>query len=222
MESPAVATPFEFFSQLHLRELTGLRAHTLAELLAHLAAVPGACIYHHTHHFLQRHQYLSPEPPNDFSYWIAEALGEDRVAERVASIDTLKYTSIRALREKLIATVEEEGRRAPHVLTKQAAHGEEFHFIKAVSVVFPTGLTTTTLAGFMECMEKVTIHSLYYHIFEARLRLERATNDFSCWLSDALGETELASRIARLDPYTHTMEGLRAKIVSMLRRRVYP
>lgn len=211
---------FVFYSQLHLRELTGIRARTLDELCTHLADVPGACIYHHTHHFLQRHQYLSPEPPNDFAYWVAESLGEDRIGERLAAIDTLRYTSIRALREKLIATLEEERQRAPAVFEKPAPENEAFDFIKSLSVVFPTPYRARTLEQFQEGLRRVTISSLYFHIFAARLRLEKPTNDFSLWLEESLGERELAAKIARLDPYTHTMEGLRARIIGLIGKKL--
>ena len=36
----------------------------------------------------------------------------------------------------------------------------------------------------------------------------------------SLGEKLLAEQIARLDPYTHTMEGLRTRIMSLVRKRL--
>ena len=89
--------PFKFCTRLHLSELTGLRATTLGQLLALIKEVPGSCIYHHTHRFLQQHQYLSPEPPNDFAYWVTDILGEDELGEKLASIDTMQYPTIRNL-----------------------------------------------------------------------------------------------------------------------------
>lgn len=220
MSATKASSPFVFYSQLSLRELTGIRAWTLNELLANLRIVSGACIYHHTHHFLQRHQYLSPEPPNDFAYWVSESLGEDRIGERLASIDTLQYTTLRALREKIIETLEGERERSAAAFDRPAPEGESFHFIKSVSVVFPTSHTASTLEEFLEVVGKVTISSLYFHIFASRLRLERPTNDFSLWFEDSLGEKQLAAQIARLDPYTHTMEGLRARIMALVRKRL--
>ena len=69
------AEPFRFYTRLHLTELTGLRAAGLVQLVRLLKSVPGGSIYYHTHRFLQQHQYLSPEPPNDFAYWVREILG---------------------------------------------------------------------------------------------------------------------------------------------------
>jgi hypothetical protein len=45
-------------------------------------------------------------------------------------------------------------------------------------------------------------------------------NDFSNWLTVALGETALADKIQRLDPYTHTLEGLRRRIMTLVSKRI--
>jgi len=46
------------------------------------------------------------------------------------------------------------------------------------------------------------------------LRLSREENDFSCWLRD-LGYPEIAKEIAKLDPYTETLETIREKILKI-------
>lgn len=66
---------FRFSTQGSIPELTGLKAANLQQLLDSVKTVPGSVIYHHTHRFLLQHQYLSPEPPNDFAYWITGILG---------------------------------------------------------------------------------------------------------------------------------------------------
>lgn len=214
---PNGSEPFHFSTQVHLRELTGLKARNLNELLLHLKTVPGSVIYHHTHHFLQQHHYLSPEPPNDFAYWVTEALNEVQLGEKLASINTCEFSTLRALREKIAATIENFLEKSKRPL-KEANEGQEFHFIKSVSFVFPTPYSASTLEEFCDVLGKVSIHSIYYHMFEARLRLERGVNDFSVWLETALGETELAKKIARLDPYTHTLEALREKIMGLVKK----
>jgi hypothetical protein len=62
----------------------------------------------------------------------------------------------------------------------------------------------------------VTVDSIYFHIFEARLRLQKGTNDFSIWMADSLGEKELAEKIANIDPYIYTIENLRSKIIEYI------
>ncbi|MCX5707787.1 MAG: DUF5752 family protein [Candidatus Omnitrophica bacterium] len=166
---------------------------------------------------MEQHQYLSPEPPNDFAYWIAQVIGEDELAERLASIDTVRFSTIRSLREQLIATIETYLEEKPLSKLRFAGAGEEFHFIKSVSFILPTAHVANNLEEFMGILEKITINSIYFHVFEARLRLERPTNDFSEWMEDALGCSDIADEIARLDPYTYTMEELRKRIISIVR-----
>ncbi len=62
--------------------------------------------------------------------------------------------------------------------------------------------------------------SLYFHIFESRLRLGRGLNDFTAWLRDNLDETELGDEIAKLDPYTYTLEGLRSSLIQLLEKHI--
>ncbi len=212
--------PFRFYTRLHLSELTGLRATTLGQLLDLIKTVNGSCIYHHTHRFLQQHQYFSPEPPNDFAYWVSEVIGEDELGETLASIDTVQYSTIRDLREKIAVAIEEYLKANKLANLKFARADEEFHFIKSVSFVLPTHYVAYDLNEFLGILSKITIDSIYFHVFEARLRLERANNDFSNWIEHSLADKELADMIARLDPYTQTLEGLRKSLIQMLQDRI--
>ena len=219
-EATKTIDPFRFYTRMHLSALTGLRAATLEELLGLVRDVPGACIYHHTHRFLQQHQYLSPEPPNDFAYWVKEVLGENELGEQLASIDTVQFTTIRELRDKIAATIAEYLKENPSAGKRFAHEDQQFHFIKSMSFVLPTKYTAANLSEFADILKKVTIDSIYFHVFEARLRLEKGTNDFSLWMETSLGDTDLAKRIARLDPYTQTLEDLRATIIGIVQKRL--
>ncbi len=211
--------PFQFYTRLNLSELTGLKARTLEELLELLRDVSGSCIYHHTHRFLQQHQYLSPEPPNDFAFWVGEVLGEKELAERLASIDTVQFQSIRALREKIIETIGEYLKESPTSKNRFASGAQAFYFIKSVSFVMPTRYTALDAKEFADALGKITVDSLYYHIFESRLRLERGENDFSNWFKNSLGEDEVARSISRLDPYTRTLDDLRKTLIRIIGKR---
>lgn len=210
--------PFRFYTRLHLSGLTGLKAATMGEFLSLIKEVPGSCIYHHTHRFLQQHQFFSPEPPNDFAYWVAEILGEDVLGEQLASIDTVQFSTIRSLREKIILTLENYLKKYPSVAVKRAKEGSEFNFIKSVSFVLPTNYVVTDLREFADVLKKITVDSIYFHIFESRLRLEKKSNDFSLWIETSLGNPKLAGRISNLDPYTQTLEDLRKTIIEVIER----
>jgi hypothetical protein len=211
-------THFEFRSLLNLTLLTGLRARDLAELVQHMRTVPGAVIYHHTHHFLVQHQYLSPEPPNDFAYWVSNILLEERLGEELAAVDVLRFQTVRDLRNALIQVIQEFLDSSSNLRT--APPGEEFHFMQSVSYVIPTGIRVANLAQFRDGLERVSLSSIAYHMFDARLRLERGDNDFSRWLEHSLGEQRLADAFRKVDPYTFTQEGLRRRLISLVGRRL--
>lgn len=217
-ETTRAQTPFEFYSRLDMTLLTGRRAHDLPELLENLRVVPGSVIYHHTHHFLVQHQYLSPEPPNDFAYWISNTLLEERLGEELASLDVMRFSTIRELRDALVRTIEGFLERTARV--RAAPPGEEFHFMRSVSFVLPTGISAWDLRGFRDGIAHLSLSTIAYHMFDARLRLEKGDNDFSRWMETALGEKQLADALRSVDPYTHTEEGLRQRIIALVDRRL--
>lgn len=212
------ADPFEFRSLLNLTLLTGLRARDLAELVQHMRTVPGAVIYHHTHHFLVQHQFLSPEPPNDFAYWVSNILLEERLGEELAAVDLLRFPTLRDLRNALIQVIQDFLDRSSNLRT--APPGEEFHFMESVSYVMPTSVRAINLAEFRDGLARVSLSSIAYHMFDARLRLERADNDFSRWLENSLGEAQLAEAFRKVDPYTYTWDGLRRRLLGMVGQKL--
>ncbi len=206
--------PFHFYTQVHLHELTGLKASNLAELLEGIREVPGSVIYYHTHRFVLQHQYLTDEPSNEFAYWVSMALQEETLAERLAGIDICEFSSIRPLRERIVEVIENHLASSMGPL-REAQEGWEFHFVRSISFIFPTHFEAHTLREFVEVLRKVTINSIYFHMVEARLRLEKGINDFSEWVATSLDNEPLAAEIARLDPYTVAMEGLREQLIGL-------
>jgi len=207
--------PFYFCTRLNLRELTGLRARNLKELVETIKIVPGSSIFHHTHMFLQQNLRMSPEHPNDFAYWVTGALGEYKLGEQLSSIDLLEFGSIREIRERIISIIEKNLFERQESL-RQAPLGREFEFVKSHSFILPTPYTAYNLWQFIRILKKVTIQSIYFHMFEAKLRLERGTNDFSNWIENSLNKPALAKKIASIDPYTYTLESLREKIIDIV------
>lgn len=212
-----VVAPFQFCTSLVLEEATGLRASTLPQLLSLLREVPESCIYHHTHYFLLAHQYLTLAPTNDFAYWVMEVLGEEALGERLAAIDIMSFNSLRQLREALVAMIEEYLQQAAVAKLRFVGEGEEFFFTKSMLLIMPTPHQASTLAEFAQALERVSLHTLYFHMFDARLRLGRPTNDFARWLGEQLGLRELAQQVERLDPYSQTLEELRGSLLALIR-----
>jgi hypothetical protein len=212
--------PFRFCTRLHLSELTGLKAATLGELLRLIKEVPDACIYNHTHRFLQQHQYLSPEPTNDFAYWVTEVFGERELGERLLRIDTVQYSSLDQLRKRIALIIGAYLKKNFLARIKLAKREEEFHFVKTISFIIPTDYLAYDLIEFKEALKKVSLDSIYFHVFEARLRLGRKISDFSDWIENCIGDKELAEEISKLNPYTHTLEELRSKIIGFIEAKI--
>jgi hypothetical protein len=205
--------PFHFYTERRLVRLTGRKATTLPELLHHLREVSGSSVFYHTHHLYLSHHFVTPAFYNDFATWSLEALLEPELAERLAAIDLLVFTAIRPLRTAIADTIGrhlQANRRRP----RECPPGDEFHFCESQSFVMATGLVAEDVAGFFRLLPQVTTVSLYYHFFEARLRLHRRTNDFSNWL-EGLGERALADAIDRLDPYVVTLDELKQQILRL-------
>ena len=209
--------PFRFFTERHLIVLTGLKARNLPELLRNLETVPDACVFHHTHSHYLSHHFEKPIVYNEFAAWVSHALQEKKLAELLAAVDLFSFTSIRGLREELVRTIcrflQESGGRL-----RESPPGDEFHFAKSKSFILPTRHWAGNVSEFRQILPHITSMALYFHFFEARLRLERPTNDFSAWLG-SIGETELAERIDRLNPYDYTLDELKQKIIELAEGR---
>ncbi len=210
--------PFRFYSRLHLTQLTGLKAKNLPELAEILKNAPDDIIYFHMHHFLEEQYFTVPQLSNDFAVWVDTALGNDVLAERMASIDPFDFSSLGALRERLVSVISEY--LATSVTMREAAEGREFHFMKAVSVILPTTYVAHDLREFTEALRKISLDSLYFHIFESKLRLGKGLNDFTVWMNEGLGDAELAEEVARINPYTYTLEGLRSSLIQRIEKRI--
>ncbi|MDO9028002.1 MAG: DUF5752 family protein, partial [Candidatus Roizmanbacteria bacterium] len=150
--------PFRFYTRLNMKELTGLKARNLSELVSILKDVPDSVVYYHTHHFIEEHQYLIPQPANDFALWISDALDDQILAEKIANIDTFEFSTIGELRDRIVAVISEELSTRQNCRT--ALEGREFHFIKSVSVILPTPYIAHDLREFVEVLRKVSINSL--------------------------------------------------------------
>ncbi len=211
------AEPFRFNTRMRVRQLTGLKARNIVELMSILETAPDSVVYYHTHRFLEDHYYLTPEPANDFALWVGDALANEELAERLASVDTFEFATLSALRDTLVRVIRESfpsGRTPSELCNVQP--GREFHFLKSVSIIMETPYLAHDLKEFMEALRHVSSGSLNFHFFESRLRLGRGVNDFSVWLEKSLGENELGERIARVNPYAYTLEGLRSELIQMV------
>ena len=213
--SQADPGPFVFFTELRLAVMTGVVARDLAGLQSGLASVPGSSVFYHTHQAYLSQHFQTPVYYNDFARWVSDALREYALAERIAALDMLSFTSVRQLREAMLSLMVE--RLAGDDTPPAAPAGEQFYFCRSRSYILPSGLVARTVPDLFAAVQQASHASLYYHFFEARLRLGRASNNFSDWLLRK-GRADLAADIEALDPYVRTLDELKADIAAVGRK----
>jgi hypothetical protein len=184
------------------------------ELLEAIRACPESSIFQHTFQTLAEHHFISGGFSNDFSHWAFASCNEVELAERLAAIDVREFTSIAALRERLIHIIETYLQKNPRAATRAAM--EPFYLMASDLVVIPTPYLARNLEEFAEGLRKVSIHAIYYHFIDARLRLKLNTNDFSVWLEKELDLSQAAEKVNRIDIYTSTLEGVRRGILKVV------
>jgi hypothetical protein len=209
-------TSFEFFTVAHLTRIGNLSAGTLAELLSCLEQCSDASIFHHTFQTLSSHHYLTEGFSNDFAQWVLADANRDALAEQLGALDIRDYTSIAALRADLCQAVREYTEQHPEFAHQQTL--ERFYFCESLEVTLPFGMTARTLAEFHAGVKRLSHSAFYFHFISSRMRLHLGTNDFSYWLADSLGLKTLADNINRIDIYTNTLDGARAKLLRLVER----
>ncbi len=219
VQAPAAAVrgaraPFCFNSAAHLLRIGREKANSLGELLDDLRTCPDDSIFQHTFQTLQEHHFIREGFTNDFAHWTFAACNEVALAERLAGVDVREFTSIRALRQRLVEIVEDYLHRNPRARDRAAL--EPFYFAASDLVVIPTPFVAGNLIEFAEALPKVSIHSIHFHFIDARLRLKLNSNDFSVWLENELDLGTLADRLNRIDIYTATLQGVRRQILRII------
>lgn len=210
--------PFQFLTRQNLTYLLGRKAKNLAALLAGIKEAPPSCIYQHTHHYLEQHEFLSPEPPNDFAYWITNVIQNDALGEEIAGIDLRSFNSLEEIRSRFIEITENSIQQDPESSIRNVPAGEEFHFMGAQTFVFPTQYIAHDLLEFKQCLQSVSNYSIYYHMFEAPLFQEKAR--FCYWIQNSLEDEKLALAFRNLDPYTQTLNNLKQNLIRLVRVRL--
>lgn len=206
--------PFYFNSAAHLLRISRDKAMNLQELLEALRTCSDACIFQHTFQTLEEHHFIREGFSNDFSHWAFSACNEVELAERLAALDVREFTSIAALREQLVRLLADHLRKSPRAATRAAT--EPFYLMASEIVVVPTPYVARNLQEFADGLRKVSIHGIYYHFIDARLRLKLNSNDFSIWLEQELDMGQAADRLNRIDIYTSTLEGVRRSILKVI------
>jgi hypothetical protein len=209
-----VATPFQFRALQVVTKYTGVAADGPRSLSKGMARVPTGSLFYHLHHALFRRHFTTAEFMNDFARWAWVTLREEALAEKLATVDPMDFTSVGDARNQLIHLLNEFVGQTEFV--QRVRPSERFYFLEAQSFVYPIGVPVSGLHEMRDRLRTVGPDAIFYHFVAAPLRLGQRDNDFSIWLEKELGETQRAAQIRTLSPYKTDLPALRAEIAQLL------
>lgn len=206
--------PFEFKQCASILKSTREKAKNLRDLREIIARVSDEAIFHHTYqYFLKGHIY---QYTNDFAQWAGESLEEEALAEHLSVIDPYEFKTIEDLRGALLAVIDRYLEDFPE--PREAMSGDEFHFNETITLIFPAGIRAKNLAEFLMAIKYVDAGSIYYHFYEARVRLGGGIDDFSTWIETSLDKKDLAEKVRAIDPFMHSIEEIRKHIIEVVEK----
>ncbi len=203
--------PFTFVGCVELQEMLGRRARNEQELLEHLEEIPADSIYFHTYSYFLRHSYIKGPYPNDFATWTAQEVGDNVLGERLGILNPFAFESVEALRSEIISIIDDHLKALKVV--PRVVHGEPFEFMSSRIIEIPTGIEVETFEDFASALKDVDVSVIYFHVFEAELRMDKGKSDFAIWLETSVGQGALAERLDAIDPYLLSLEEIRAQIL---------
>lgn len=209
-------TPFEFKQCISILKSTGKKAKNVKDLCNLIGSVSDESVFHHTYQYFLKEHVL--EYTNDFAHWVGESLEERSLSEQLSNIDPYGLETIKDVRREFQGVITGYLDRSPE--PREARRGDQFFFNETVTLVFPVGIWARNLAEFLMAMKVIESGSIYYHFYEARVRVQERVDDFSKWFTEALSKEELAATMRSIDPFMHNVEEIRAHIVEAVEEEV--
>jgi hypothetical protein len=209
-------TPFRFSTSASLTVVTGERATTVVDLTVRLREAPESVVFNHAVTVLEERHYLTHRYASDFATWAAAHLDLPTLAEQLAAVDVRDHATVASLKAALLSVLEAFAEAEPGAAHREARR--PFFLCRAQRVVMATPHEATDLASFAGALRRVSARSIGYHFIEARLARGPDVNDFSAWLRALPDCAPLAEAVHRIDPYTNTLETIRAKILALVER----
>ncbi len=207
---------FTFYKARYQFELTGKSARDISELISVIKEVDESSIFHHIYHALLDYHFLPIEYPNDFAYWIADVLHEPALAERLADPDLRDIHDLDALRARIVDITEDY--LATHDVSGRAGVGQEFHFIKSISVIFPTRHVASNISEALEVLKVIDLDSIFYYFIASRMLGGEHYKAFSRWIFEN-NSHELMESLDNLYPYGFAnLNAMRVEIVKIVER----
>ncbi|MFP4086827.1 MAG: DUF5752 family protein [Desulfobacteraceae bacterium] len=207
-------TVFQFSSSASLEMLTGRKAFDIDGLLHLIKTCSESSIFYHTFSAFMKMREVQLPYNSDFAFWAYQSFHETALAEKLMVIDFSEHNNVKRLRNRLSAIIEEHVRHNPDCRKKVG--DDPFYLYDVMRVVYLTDKFAYDLPSFRDAIASISIYSLYYHYIESRLHTKLEWDDFSAWIEESLGMSELARNIRKIDINVYTLEGLRSRIIQLI------
>ncbi|MEF9475460.1 MAG: DUF5752 family protein, partial [Candidatus Mariimomonas ferrooxydans] len=191
---------------------TGKRANSIHSLRDLISRVSDESIFHHMSQYFLKEHILGYT--NDFAQWAGESLEERALAERLSNVDPYAFKSIAQTRKELMRVIDDYLSEFPE--PRCVLSGDEFYFNEAITLIFPVNINVKNLADFLMALRQIDPGSIYFHFYEARIRLGKGIGDFSRWFKNSLNRKRLVKKIKTIDPFMHNIDGIREHIIEMI------
>ena len=204
---------FTFTNCVEIKELTGKKADDEVMLMDLIEEASIDSIYYHMHSCFLRHFYIVGPYPNDFANWVVMQVRDRILAEKLSAITPAKNKNLEDIRNELVEVIDahlSSIKSNPSVIS-----GQPFYLMKSRIIEIPTQIEVKNLAEFRDALAVVDASAIYNHVFEARLRVRKGRSDFAIWFEEVLDRKSLADKVEQVDSYMYSLEGLRAKILSL-------
>jgi hypothetical protein len=141
---------------------------------------------------------------NDFSTWVRNVVGDSELANR---LDSVKYTTSGETRQNIVKLIDDKVESLKHPYLRKVNSDKKFYLKAGHDKVVSEVLLMEDLA---ETLANSPADVISFHTREG--------NDFAVWIKDAVGDTELADRLSKMD--VGNPDEAKGKMVSAIRERV--
>ena len=205
--------PFQVKDCSLITRTAGIRsAMNLRELEERVAICPEESLFHHFCEGVIRPTFDNPDYNNDFALWAGRYLDDHTLAERLAVINPYRFESLEHLRRTVLDIIQERLTEVEYI--PWAPKDNPFYFLRAVTVVFETGMLLNDPTDFCQKLSDFSYGSIYYHFVEARRRTEQGKDDFTAWLEEFDGVMKpLIEALNEIDFYFMPLHELKRKLI---------
>jgi hypothetical protein len=208
------ATPFQFLAVAQLTRIGNDVVETLHDLHRGLSRCSDSSLFFHFVQSPRTRRVMSDGCGNDIGHWVLDSVHCPELAEQLGAVDLRDYDAVADLRADVRRLVGDYCVAHQRIAHQPAT--ERFWFCEQAEVASWSGITATSLATWLEGVERTSRASFAFHFVSSRLRLGLRTNDFSAWFDHQLGMPDLAARLHHIDVSAQPIASARNEVLRIV------